>query len=399
MSARLLGSHVYKLSDHYYNLTTHRRIPLDADDRLLTEELCYHGQEHEAIKKALSIDSQDEPNNLHLIIIPTWRCNLRCSHCFVSHKLKKDGNNNVNIPHLIAFLTRFKERYKSVDNIAISFIGGEPTLNPDLCLKIIEAVPQDLNVSYHMTTNGVMLDNKILQLYHRLKDCLISLDGSEITHNKQRISLDGLDTYATVVQNIRTLVAAGLRDKIMVQASLRSDLITNELGRQYYKTLLMAGVRLDKITIGQVTPNRITPELHPMGRQTLNENFFHRMCCKYRKMSNLVLDYDDSLYADYFESVSASYIGKLTDEIAVLAQRHNSIILDQIPVLNDDKCVKCPVVGACWGYCSNIHSHYKPSEICDQTYRHNKILTMAKNGTLTQMFDKGGDGVNRRAVS
>lgn len=382
----VIGRHVYESNGKYFNLTTKTELPLVSTKEELESQYFLEGQEEDAIHQALHLKEVVNPHFLSLTVIPTWRCNLRCTHCFVSHKLKKNGDNIINVDNLVGFLIRARHRYSNFSRLSINFIGGEPTLNADLCISIIEKMPSDFNVTYHMTTNGVMLDDKILKLYNLLTDFMVSIDGIAETHNKQRISLNKEDTYDIIYDNIRKLVAAGLRDKLKVQASLSPEFINPQIGREFYKRMLMAGVKLDKILFGHTSPNRINPSLRNEVVNALNNKLFFRPCCKYRIMQNLVIDHHDSIYADYFEDESTSLIGHLSDDLESLEQRHSLVIKGALPVLNDQKCLKCPVVGACWGYCANVHNHYKPSEFCDQPLRHQNVMSVAAKGKLAEAF-------------
>jgi radical SAM protein with 4Fe4S-binding SPASM domain len=224
---------------------------------------------------------------------------------------------------------------------------------------------------------------------------MISLDGIESTHNNQRISLDGNNNpYTTTLNNIKRLVQYGLRDKLKVQASLPLSIISDDgiMARQFYKDMLMAGVKLENIHFGFTSPTRKNPKVSHNFRERMSKVEFHRPCCKYRLDTHYIIDDGGLVYADYFEDVSETYLGTLNDEISTIETNHVNLIKRTIPVLNDDKCIKCPVVGMCWGWCAASHNHFvKPSEYCSQELLHESIKASAEAGTLSKRLfgDKG----------
>lgn len=384
----MLGAHVYRNGDKLVNLTTRISLPLSAGMDSLAKHAFLAGQEVEAIKTALG--HNERVSHLALTVIPTWRCNLRCSHCFVMHKLKKTGDCHIDVDKLYVFVNKLKLLHKNLRSVRIVFVGGEATLNSDLCLEVIQKAPKDLNCTFDMTSNGILLNEKLLKLYSSLDEFMISLDGTNVSHNNQRISLDRIDDpYTITYNNIKRLVLYGLRDKIKVQSALPSTVHNAEIGRIFYKQMLLAGVKLDRIIFGSTTPTNLNPSFDPARvRITQSKAIYAKPCCKFRLDSNYVIDDQNTVYTDYFQNSDYSYLGTLDDDINAIHERHLKMIMSDIPVLNDDKCKKCPVVGVCWGWCASSHKHYKPSDYCSQTEIHNNAKAAAAEGKLEFLSPK-----------
>lgn len=384
----MLGEHVYRNGANLVNLTTRKSLPLASEPHVLKRHAFLAGQEEDAIRTALS--ETERLSHINITVIPTWRCNLRCSHCFVMHKLKKTGDSHIDVDKLYAFVNKLKSIHKNITSIRILFVGGEATLNADLCLEVIKKAPRDLKYSFDMTSNGILLNEKILKLYSSLDDFMISLDGTNQTHNTQRISLDKIDDpYTITYNNIKRLVLYGLRDKMKVQSALPSTVHNAEVGRIFYKQMLLAGVRLDRIIFGSTTPTNINPSFDPARvKITQSKAIYARPCCKFRLDSNYVIDDQNTVYTDYFQNSDYSYLGTLDEDIKSIHDRHLKMIMSDIPVLNDEKCKKCPVVGVCWGWCASSHKHYKPSDYCSQTEIHNNAKAAAADGKLELLSTK-----------
>ena len=384
----MLGGHVYQNGDNLINLTTRKSLPVTSGATTLKQHLFLAGQETEAIQSALF--NRDNLSRLFITIIPTWRCNLRCSHCFVMHKLKKSGDCQINVDKLYAFINKLKSIHKKLEQINMIFVGGEATLNTSLCLEVIKKAPTDLKYHFDMTSNGTILNEQVLELYSRLDSFMISIDGTQRTHNAQRKPLDQIDDpYTTTLNNIKRLVHYGLRDRLKVQSALPSTIADPQVGRIFYKEMLMAGVKFEQILYGTTTPTNVNPTFDPkMITKTMSKAIFPQPCCKFRLDSNYVIDDQDTVYTDYFQNSDYSYLGTLDDDINTIHENHFKNILSDIPVLNDDKCKVCPVVGVCWGWCANTHKHLKPSDYCSQEAIHTLVKNAAAKGLLETISPK-----------
>ncbi len=142
----------------------------------------------------------------------TEKCNLKCSYCTYSENFgwfKKRMNKNLSFQKAKNFLNYFFSLSNIIDkkkNLSISFYGGEPLLNIEVIRKIVSYVnlnkSDKTNVTYSLTTNGVLLKQDILQfLVDNNFEILISLDGDE-QHNSYRISKSGKPVFNHIIKNI-----------------------------------------------------------------------------------------------------------------------------------------------------------------------------------------------------
>jgi len=149
----------------------------------------------------------------------TEGCNLRCGYCGYGELYGDYGDrSNKNLPweyieSVINFLKKFWEsdEYPSFQKkIAIGFYGGEPLLKMDLIEKIVAFLEKTensyLSFSYHITTNGVLLDRYMNFLVEKDMNISISLDGNEL-NNEYRITKSGKSSHQQIVKNIDELKA------------------------------------------------------------------------------------------------------------------------------------------------------------------------------------------------
>ena len=154
----------YQENDSYWNAFTYKL----AKRKHVTEDLSY------------------------FMIIPTLRCNLKCSYCQVS-RVNEDKTgfdwSNKTLEEFFEFVT-LKNKSK---NIKIEFQGGEPTLRVDMIDKIIQWCDENYeNKEFAICTNLQKLTPELLNLIER-SDVVIStsLDGVRDLHDTQRIQDKG----------------------------------------------------------------------------------------------------------------------------------------------------------------------------------------------------------------
>ncbi|MDR2888354.1 MAG: radical SAM protein [Lachnospiraceae bacterium] len=145
----------------------------------------------------------------------TQQCNLRCAYCIYSQEKSERQRNHSDArmsyemaQKAIDFLIEH-----SVDNeeVYIGFYGGEPLLEFELIRQVVgyaEEVCRGKKIVYAITTNATLITDAIIDFLVEHKfQIIISLDGSEKTHDKnRRFAANGQGTYKTVIKNLRILV-------------------------------------------------------------------------------------------------------------------------------------------------------------------------------------------------
>jgi len=141
----------------------------------------------------------------------TQKCNFRCEYCSYSgaYENRVHSNENMTIDtaqKAIDFLFDHSSQSKQVN---IGFYGGEPLLSFDLikeCVEYTEAKYIGKDVSFTMTTNGSLIDRKIIDFFIEHNISLsISVDGPKEIHNKNRKLANGCGSYETVHEKIRLI--------------------------------------------------------------------------------------------------------------------------------------------------------------------------------------------------
>lgn len=149
-----------------------------------------------------------DPERLHLIIMPTEKCNFRCTYCYETFAIGRMSTTTRD-----AIIRLVERRAHDLKELAISWFGGEPLLAADIIDDISTAV-QTLNATGHtmrfranITTNGYLLGPSMMgrMLRAGVTSYQISLDGIGVVHDATRHRADGSGTFATIWANLLAL--------------------------------------------------------------------------------------------------------------------------------------------------------------------------------------------------
>jgi len=154
-------------------------------------------------------------NQFTLEITTTALCNLGCTYCFEGVKTNKqrlDDKVDVIKKRIYEFLENrwFQENYETLN---ISFWGGEPTLNGNLIVDIMQEFQTNELISFHIYTNGYnrkRLDDILDKVDCSKLNIQISYDGKDI-NDKFRLTHSGKPTSTQVVENIEYFARKGIR--------------------------------------------------------------------------------------------------------------------------------------------------------------------------------------------
>jgi radical SAM protein with 4Fe4S-binding SPASM domain len=362
-------------------LTNKKRHPLGSDVSVFKEDFFFEGQEDQCLSNHLF----RQPRSFEIKLVTTWECNLRCSHCFVLHQLVKKDPRQIDVVRLSDFVHRYLEKYPSVKKGRIQFVGGEAALTARTNIEVIDSIEKmclerGVDMKFHTNTNCYELNPDIKEYYSRLTEFTISVDGPKHLHDAQRKSIsDKSSAFNNTIDNISELVAAGMREKMAVQAAVGDEGMSEENILSFYKTMLMVGVKYERISYAFSVPTKTYDpgEKYKKARRRP----FPIPCCKYRWMGDFTICNDNKVYCDYFDISEKNMLGDLSDDMDIIAERHGRII-KTMPALNDPKCQSCPVIGLCWGNCCNLNGLCRPSELCDAEGLYNDAKAAASKGDL-----------------
>ncbi len=138
-------------------------------------------------------------------------CNLRCRHCYINKE--QHGTAMLPIETIRTWLSAFADRSRTANVI---FLGGEPTLHPDLP-EAVRAARQQGYKSITIDTNGFLFNDILKKVTPAEVDVFsFSLDGATRSTN-DRIRGEGV--YDTCIAGIREAVARGFSTSLIYTVS------------------------------------------------------------------------------------------------------------------------------------------------------------------------------------
>ncbi|KUO94619.1 radical SAM/SPASM domain-containing protein [Ferroacidibacillus organovorans] len=170
----------------------------------------------------------NDDKSMQLIILPTEECNFRCKYCYESFKRGQMAPNVIEgVKNLIT------QKSTHLDNLIISWFGGEPTEAPDVVFEISQHAQRMCeinNVQFRsgMTTNGYNLNP---QLFARLIECnvrhyQITVDGSKDNHDRNRVLRYGGGTFETIVHNLIEMSHTDYDFRVTLRVNFTPDSLT-----------------------------------------------------------------------------------------------------------------------------------------------------------------------------
>ncbi len=132
-------------------------------------------------------------------------CNLACRYCFA-----EEGEY-----HGRRALMSFEVGKKALDfliansgnrrNLEVDFFGGEPLMNWEVVKQLVaygrsKEAEYNKNFRFTMTTNGVLLNDEIMEFCNReMSNVVLSLDGRKEVNDKMRPFRNGTGSYDLIV--------------------------------------------------------------------------------------------------------------------------------------------------------------------------------------------------------
>lgn len=167
------------------------------------------------------------PKELHLIVLPTEKCNFRCLYCYEDHDVGRMSEETVGA--LALFL---EKAIPTLTHLTIDWFGGEPLLGLSIIRKINglakslsdRKTPQ-LFFRSGVTTNAYLLRPEVFAELSALNvnQYQVTLDGLRSQHDKTRIRTDGGGSFDTIWQNLLAMRDTTFAFDVLLRLHLTSQ--------------------------------------------------------------------------------------------------------------------------------------------------------------------------------
>lgn len=182
-------------------------------------------------------------NSSNLFFHILTKCNLSCRHCYINPE--QHGTNTLSIETIKEWLYLFAQFSKKSQEINVIFLGGEPTLHPDLSSAVKEARRLGFK-SITIDTNGYLFHNILEKITPDDVDFIsFSLDGATERTND---FIRGKGSYQTVLAGIKKAVDLGFSTSMIYTVSA-DNLHELELMPDLLKSLLGRGAGIERFFI------------------------------------------------------------------------------------------------------------------------------------------------------
>jgi len=159
------------------------------------------------MKKTVSFSKNSTNVFFHILT----KCNLNCRHCYINRE--QHGENTLPLSTIEAWLGAFAEKSKIANVI---FLGGEPTIHPDLSLAIKKAKNMGYN-SITVDTNGYLFNDILSKVSPDDVDYFsFSLDGATRKTNNM---IRGEGSYDKCIEGIKKAVCMGFGTSLIYTVS------------------------------------------------------------------------------------------------------------------------------------------------------------------------------------
>jgi uncharacterized protein len=161
-------------------------------------------------------------DELELIILPTERCNFRCSYCYETF-----GHGKIR-PELVSGLKAFlNDRLSELKVLKLSWFGGEPLLQSDVVLEVSRFAKEKCRQSGTVfigaiTTNGWFLEGRLLEelVGSGVDSFQVSIDGVAAAHDKTRVMPGASGTFERIYGNLLSARDTDLNFNITIRVHL-----------------------------------------------------------------------------------------------------------------------------------------------------------------------------------
>ena len=132
-------------------------------------------------------------------------CNLRCRYCFAEEGEYHGRRALMSYEVGCRALDFLIEHSAGRRNLEVDFFGGEPTMNFKVVKKLVEygrsrEKETGKNFRFTLTTNGVLLDDEILDFANKeMHNLVLSIDGRKEINDRMRPTASGKGSYDVIL--------------------------------------------------------------------------------------------------------------------------------------------------------------------------------------------------------
>ena len=315
-------------------------------------------------------------DELRVVLIPTYNCNLKCTYCFEECSSKKNMGEN-EIRQVLEFVKNQFSTTRNYKKISLILFGGEPLLCSKACITMSDALKlfaseNDVYLSTMIITNAVLLNMGIINdlIIPTNMKVQITLDGSRRFHDERRIQKNGVGTYDRIIDSLNLLNKMGVRDNIDLRINVDKKNIgeleevlkdvNEKVGYIYIGLLRAAGNNKERVS-DCISDNEYIiyyrPQLAPLfkkyGKKLHFGGFGKKHSCAMNGGNSFIIDPHLNVYkCDNLVGKPEFAIGKISN--GMLEKNAAYYIQRSWSPLHFERCRKCNRLPACTASCAYL---------------------------------------------
>lgn len=225
-------------------------------------------------------------------------CNLACRYCFAEEGEYKGDRSLMTAEVGRAALDFLVANSGSRRNLEVDFFGGEPTMNMGVVKEVVRygrelEKSHDKHFRFTLTTNGVLLDDDIMDFANREMDnVVLSIDGRKEVHDYMRPCRNGKPSYDLILPKFIKFADSRNQQKYYVRGTFTrrnldfsKDVIhLADLGFEQISMEPVVGLPEEAYSIREEDLPQIFEEYDKLAREMIKRNkegrpftFFHFM--------------------------------------------------------------------------------------------------------------------------
>ena len=222
---------VESLKDNNFSSIDEDSIIILRDHGIIVDEDANELSAYEYYYNCMQYGNIEE--ELRLVILPTYQCNLRCVYCFEhtqDYNYKLDADN---IDSILSFT--FNElKDKNYKTLRLLLFGGEPLLCKDACISLTQklsdlASRNNLGFICQIVTNSILVDEQLIQTLIKPFNMKmqITIDGEKQTHDQRRVYKSGKGTFDEIRSRLVLLNNFGCKHLIDLRLNIDRNNLDN----------------------------------------------------------------------------------------------------------------------------------------------------------------------------
>jgi len=354
-------------------------------DRMLHDGFLVDDNDTEATAVKRLFENERCPNQYMLMIMPTYKCNLRCWYCIQDHQ--DVDLSDLSVEHIKSHIRKYLFSNK-IKRFRLSWFGGEPLLAYKKVVGITafarkECERQSVDFFCDVTTNSLMLNSARIKELGELgvRRFQITIDGCREKHNAIKKTIKGsafddalsnITEIVRCVQDVECVLRINYSDDTLELEKIIND-ICQKIPCEYRRKVKITPCKIWQVEESVTTKGRVS-DLNALAiRQNYRvETGCKRMC--YVDYAHFNCIFPNGMVGKCENDNLEEARGRLTDKGDIVWE--DTYPYENYTVFSDgSECANCRHLPFCMGPC--------PQKRNKMFIEHGKIVCQFQNAAQT----------------